>query len=56
MGTPSYFPAICTKGNNFCEFLFATLGHFKKRSLLKERIFLLQEQILPFTSLLILGR
>ena len=25
MGTPPCFSAIFTKGNNFCDFLFATL-------------------------------
>ena len=41
IGIPSYFPAIFTKGNNFCDFLFAFLDDEALQKwglLLKERI------------------
>ena len=46
MGTPPHFSAIFTRGNNYCDFLFAS--HDDKNVL--ERVQLLKEQILSFES------
>ena len=55
MGTPTYFSAISAKGNNFHDFLFASLKDktVQKGSTLKGRNLLLQEQILFFKSQLL---
>ena len=48
------FFTIFTKGNNFCDFMIASLALLKMSSNLL-RIVLLGEQILSFKSLLILA-
>ena len=52
MTTPTRLSTIFTKGDNICDFLFASLGNepFQKQFTLKGRNLLLQEQILSFTS------
>ena len=61
MGTPPCFSVIFTKGNNFHDFLFASVVQtgftLKGKNLLQEeQIFFLEEQILSFESKPLLKR
>ena len=52
MGTPQCFPAIFAKGDNFCDFLFASLDSeaYQNGLYSQRKEFAPREQILSFES------